>query len=280
MSKKSIIWRKCIFSGLTLVLFALLCVPVSADGGSETVVGTIPYLLTATSDKNALYEECSLGIACADSIRIALNTDFAIVNGGDLTGNLPPGELSRDDFNSAIRPDMILAVAEISVSELRNILESALSHVVLTDDRAYDVQHSKNGAFPHISGFELAYDPAAPIGQRVVWIKYQGDKLDLADTERRFTLAATEYMLSGGYGLPAAPEAKAAEMTLRTAMEQYIRSGMGDYSTPARRITVIGLKITSYQKTTILLIIAIGCIFIALLYPFRFSFRRLLKKDK
>ncbi|NLT40875.1 MAG: hypothetical protein GXX89_10525 [Clostridiales bacterium] len=267
MSKRSINWRKTVLAALALAICFSAALTHAAAERENGPVGTIPWLLTATSEQNALYEECNLGDACADSLRLALNTDLAIVNGGDLTGNLPPGELSREDFESAIRPDLPLAVAEVSVARLRQILESALSHVRLTPDRQYDAENSGHGAFPHISGFTLAYDPGEPAGRRVVWIKYGDERLDLTDTELSFTLAATEYMLGGGYELPAVPGAKTTEYTLRLAMERYIRAGMDDYSRPARRITAIGMKITAYQKNTGLIFVAVACIMIALLYP-------------
>ncbi len=262
-----------------LALFIAAAGTSAAAEGESDVVGTVPYLLSATSDRISLYEECTLGDACADGVRLAMQTDLAIVNGGDLTGNLPPGDLTREFFDEAIRPDMPLAKATVSVSQLKDILEAAVSHVKVTPDRVYDTAASAHGAFPQISGFKMAYDPAEQPGQRVIWIKIGDVAQDLEDTTPRITLAATEHMLSGGYDLPAVSEAAATDLTLKSSMEQYIVSGLDDYTRFPKRITVVGLKMTSFDKTTILLYVAIGCIIVALLYPFWRAYRRFTHKN-
>ena len=256
--------------------------PAAADISSDDVVGTVPWLLSATSDRIALYEECNLGSACADSVRYAFNTDLAIVNGGDLTGNLPPGELTYEFFYEAIPDGLTLATTTVSITQLKEILESALSHVVMAADRSYDVELSKHGAFPQISGFTLAYDPSQPAGDRLVWLKVNGNAVDFNDLERSFTLAATENMLSGGYEMPVVPEAESSDLTLRDTMEQYIRSGLDDYSRQPlqpKRITVVGLKMNSEQMISIMLFLAVVCIIIGLLYPFWRKRRRFLNRD-
>lgn len=206
-----------------IVFFSLGCIADAAGA----VIGTVPYLLIATGDKNALYQQCSLGDAAADAVRQYLNADIAVVNGGDLIGNLPPGDITQADLDESIRAERRLAVAEVSGEELFQILESALSHVVVNDRREYNAEASENGAFPHVSGIRVSYNPAGQPGGRISRLVYNDKPVQPDD---RFTLAATIYMFSGGYDLPAVTEYQESEKTLRSVMADYVHDGMEDYS--------------------------------------------------
>jgi 5'-nucleotidase len=155
-------------AALAATLF-LLAMPaaLAASGNGTELAGTVPRLLTATSDKNARCVECTMGDAVADAVRKYLGADIAIVNGGDLKANLPGGEITWDELRSAFAEDRPLATAIVTVRQLREILEAGVSHIRMNASERIDEPSSVYDGFPQISGFTLYYDASAPVGQRV-----------------------------------------------------------------------------------------------------------------
>lgn len=225
------------------VIAALLTAAVPADSHSGSdVAGTVPRILTAVSERDARYLECTFGDAAADAVRFALGTDLAVVCGGDLVHNLLPGEITYDELKAAFREDRPLAVIHVTPKELRVILEAGLSHVTLDETETIDSAASVYDGFPQISGFALSYDTAAPPGERLREVRVNGEQISLDDDTTVYTLTATEFMLSGGYGLPPADGAVASELTLSEAMAMYLNNEMPDYSQTGRRILPMGAR--------------------------------------
>lgn len=251
---------KTVFAAVLVVFSCLVPSVLAAEN-----IGTVPYLLMATSDQNSLYQQCTLGNAAADALKKYLNTDIAIVNGGDLIGNLPPGEVTADDLNACIRTDRPLAVCEISGAQLFEILETAISHVVLNENREYDISASKHDAFPQISGFRLSYNPGGNPGERISRLTYNDKPVQAED---RFTLAATVHMLTGGYGLPSVEKYTETSETLDSVMRRYIRDGMEDYSMPQKRINAMEVHSQQFLSRYSIFTIVIVCVILfALLTP-------------
>ena len=258
MLKRSIISLE-----LILLLF-LAALPASAAASGERPVGTVPWLLIGSVDRNPLYEECTLGDAAADAVRRAAGADIAVVGGGWLTGNLPPGEVTETDVADCLAPDSRLASVPVSPAELSALLEVALSRVVTRGAREYDAERSPFEAFPQISGFRVAYDPNAEPGSRISRITINDEPLDRTDTEKTILLAAPEEYLQGYMGLPVLEGVRPLEQTLRGAMEAYIRDGLDDYSIPEKRVYAQEMRsalfLDSHAILTIVVICAVICV--------------------
>lgn len=266
------------FKRLTAALLAALVFLCAASPiyAAEETLGTVPWLLTATSEEDARYRQCSLGDAVSDAVRLYLNADIAIVNGGDLIGNLQPGEAVPSDVQACLRADKILATAWVNGAQLREILEASLSHVTLTDRREYDAEASAHDAFPQISGFRLSYDPGAALGERISRLTYQDVPVQPEDS---FLLAATEEMLAGGYGLPAVAEYTQTHYTLGSVLEQYIRDGMEDYAIPKTRVYAMEVRTRrAFDRSTILMVVALAAVLAVLFLPLGKKFVNLNKK--
>lgn len=175
-------------------------------------------------------------------MRIYLNTEAAIVCGGDLVRNMPPGEITRDGLRAVFAEDRILAVAEVTPKKLRAILEAGVSHITLNESEKIDVPASMYGGFPQISGFVFEFDATAPAGSRVREIRIDGNAISLDDETTGISLAATEFMLKGGYGLPPVDIYKASEQTLVSVVSEYIADGMDDYLSTENRIHTLGAR--------------------------------------
>ena len=217
---------------------------LAAGGNGSEIVGTVPYLLTATGDTNSQNGGCPLGNAVADATRTYLDCDIAIICGGDLVDNLPSGEITWDELRSVFAEDRPLATATITVKQLREILEAGLSHIVLDDKERIDAQASMyEGGYPQISGLTLNYDASAAPGERVRFIAIGDENMKLDDDTTQIKLAATIFMLEGGYGMPAKADTMVPSgKTLVDVMARYISDGMADYRNTGERIHPMGVS--------------------------------------
>lgn len=233
-------------------LFTLACVFVLAFSLSVhafawtdgDVVGSIGSASFSNKDHGSLTDDSGLGAALADSAAFACGTNFALVNGGDLAGNLSPGILTYGEICFALAADRPLVVCEVTVSQLKTMLELCLSHITVAPATlSIDREASSFAGFPQVSGLTVKYDASAPSGQRVVALKTDTGELDLSDNTTRFTLACTDHLLQGGYGeLPFSPAYTAAGLTESEALASYIHAGgMNADHTTSDRITVIGV---------------------------------------
>lgn len=226
----------------TVIAVLLTSAPPALCLSGTDVAGTVPRLLTAVSDKDARSLECTLGDAMADAVRVCHNTDIAIVCGGDLVHNLLPGEITYDMLSAVFKEDRPLAVADVTPKELRIILEAGLSHITLDKTETIDSVASAYDGFPQISGFTLLYDTSAPPGERVNEVRIAGKTLALDDDQTILRLAATGYMLGGGYGLPVVEGAVESGLKLSDAMALYLNQKMPDYVQTGSRIYPMGAQ--------------------------------------
>lgn len=248
---------------LAAVLLILATPAAQAAGGNgQEVAGTVPRALTSEGDKDARCVECTLGDAVADAARKYLGTDLAIICGGDIKANLL-GDLTWDDLSIVFPEDRMLATTAVTVRQLREILEVGVSHIRLNPSERIDMESSVYDGFPQISGFTLTYDASAPVGQRIHEIYVNDEKLALDDDTRTFTLAATAFMLEGGYELPAVDRAAHSDMTLTDVFVRYMNDGMADYRNTGERIRVIGVAGGGFTGLVIAAII-IACVFFSM----------------
>ena len=225
---------------LTCVLLVLIG-PRIAGAALATPIGVLSEMLSAMNTPSARCGETTLGNVAADAVRMVAGADIAILNGGDFRGNLRGGEVSYEDILAVFSDNKPLAAVVISPAELKSILEQSVSHMTTDIHDRIDLSASAYDGFPQISGFSFRYDISAVAGQRVLNIVLNdGTEPDLTVTSVSITLAATEFMLSGGYGMPVFNNARALDTTLAESLAAYIYSS-GTVDEPAlNRISYIG----------------------------------------
>jgi len=132
--------------------------------------------------------ETNAGNLITDIMRARLHADVAVMNGGGIRGNqlVPPGPLSKKDVNALVPFLNVLVMLEVPGKVLVDVLERSVS--------AYPREF---GGFLQVSGLTFVFDPARPVGQRVVRVLVNGQPLD---PERRYTLATNSYTAGGGDG--------------------------------------------------------------------------------
>ncbi|MFE1598633.1 bifunctional metallophosphatase/5'-nucleotidase [Methylobacterium sp. ID0610] len=133
--------------------------------------------------------ETAFGDLVADALRDAAGAEVAIANGGGIRGNrlYPAGSvLTRRDVLTELPFGNTLVLVEITGAQLRAALENGFLEVGRTA-----------GRFPQVSGLSVAVTAADPAGRRVGEVRVGGEPLD---PERRYRVAANNFMLGGGNG--------------------------------------------------------------------------------
>lgn len=220
--------------------------------------------------KEAVYQQTDIGCAAADAVRAASGANLAIVNGGDIANYLPGGNVSTEDVENVFSVDREIAVAEISPARLKEILEISVEHAVIGENFYIDNTASAFEGFAQISGFTFTFDVSAPAGERVTKAALaDGTALNLTDEETSLTLAASTYMLSGGYDYPQL-EHSLTGLMFSEALEASVAAGTA-LAPEGERISVIGSNdnsiVSNFSPLTI--VVAVSVIAIAVIFGTR-----------
>ena len=144
-------------------------------------------------------QEMPLGNLVADAYREAADAEIAVANGGDIRADFPSGTVTKGDIISVLPFGNTLMVKAVTPALLREALENGVSGIVLDANGEIDYEQSPQGRFLQVSGFSFSYDPAAPVGQRVVSITLDdGTQLALGDDQTTLSLAGSNYVMTGG----------------------------------------------------------------------------------
>lgn len=251
---------------ITLTVILTLGFLTSALGYAEDdVICSVDSLIRGNASQGATLGETALGDITADALLAAGCADVAIVNGGELKSNIVAGACKWSDVLSVFRENKSIAVAEITSAQLWDMLEYGVGFTTLGADEKIDTEVSAFEGFPQVAGITFEYDSSAPVGERIRYILVGDTEAVKGDSQTTFTLCATEFMLSGGYGYDA-HEYVSLNMGLANALAEYLK--LGEYTatiTEADRIITIGNKDEPLIPRGVVLIIGlIGCIFCVL----------------
>ncbi|BEU88212.1 5'-nucleotidase C-terminal domain-containing protein [Selenomonas sp. TAMA-11512] len=147
--------------------------------------------------------ECSLADFMADAFRAVLNTDAAVINGGAVRKNLPPGNISYNSLIEAFPFENMCVVIETSGQSILDALELGASKYP-----------EENGGLLQVSGIRYTIDATIPSSvvtdekgrfvsvsgaYRVKDVTIDGKPLDVKKT---YTLGGSTYILKeGGNGM-------------------------------------------------------------------------------
>ena len=148
--------------------------------------------------------ECMMGGLATDAIRSHANTDIALLNGGALRGaGWPPGSVKRSDIYSAFPFTDTICTMNVSGTTLMHILDHSLS--VLLANGSYDVS-SGVGSYAQVSGMRYSFNPANPVGQRVVSVEIFDEargRYEAVHRRRLYSFATIQYLVYNGDGFAA-----------------------------------------------------------------------------
>ena len=134
--------------------------------------------------------ESNIANFAADAVRTALDADIALLNAGGFRSDqvVGPGPLTRRDILALLPFQNPLLVLGLNGAQLREVLEHGLDRRVV---------NGQSGAFPHVSGLRMVYDPALPKGQRIVELTAGGQPVT---AQSQYRLATSNYLAGGGDG--------------------------------------------------------------------------------
>ena len=139
------------------------------------------------ADREQLFHaETPIGNLCADAFRQKAKADIAVINGANIRGDLPKGNVTREDMLAVFPFGNTLQKAEIKGKTVREMLE----HSVAVYPKGF-------GGFLSVSGITFEFDPTAPVGGRVGKIMIKGKAID---ENKTYKMAVNDFMLAGGDG--------------------------------------------------------------------------------
>ncbi len=247
---------------LSILLVALFIQPAFA---MEKPLTQSESELTCEGDLPATCAESNLMNFATDAVLEASGSQLALLPAQSVTGMLEQGAVFQSDLERIIPTDQPLVTASLSPAALRELLEIGVSHLTRDASEGIDVAASAWEGFPHLAGgdgFSWEYDVSAPAGERVQYIKWNGENLDLSDTETTLTVTSVSAMFDGSFGY-AVTESTPTNLTLRQVLHDYC-TARDSVSKPTTRSNAIGTSnytiISKFPKPLILAI----CIFISL----------------
>jgi C-terminal peptidase prc len=144
--------------------------------------------------------EAVAGNLVTDAMRAASGADIALENGGgvrDTLGILPAGDLTRSQIISVLPFGNVLQMAEVSGETVKAVLENGVA-----------LYPEASGGFPQVSGVDFAFDPSAPVGERVLYVNVGGEPLVLEKLYKFATNDFTGTLGGDGYDMLRKPFAE------------------------------------------------------------------------
>ena len=131
-------------------------------------------------------QETNLGNLLADLLRDKLQTDVALINGGQIRGSLDAGPVTLGEVLSILPFDSSLVTLQLPGQVLLQVLEHGVSQ-----------WPNHSGRFLQVSGLRVRYDMAQLVGQRVREVLIDGKPLQ---PETVYSVATDVFVADGGDG--------------------------------------------------------------------------------
>jgi 2',3'-cyclic-nucleotide 2'-phosphodiesterase (5'-nucleotidase family) len=155
--------------------------------------------------------ETNLGNLITDSMVEFTGADVALTNGGGIRASIPAGDITVGDVITVLPFGNYVVTIDVTGAEIVEALEHGLS--------AYP---ETLGAFPHIAGMNVVFDPSQEAGSRVVEVTVGEEELDM---EATYSLATNDFLAAGGddYTMFGGKELTALYPGLDEILVEYIR---------------------------------------------------------
>ena len=129
--------------------------------------------------------ETNLGKLLTTSMLAKTGADVAITNGGGIRASITEGDITKGDVISVLPFGNYVVVLDVTGQDIIDAVENGI--------QSYP---NARGAFPHIAGMIVKFNPSQPAFERVEDITLSnGEKLDPTKT---YTLATNDFMAVGG----------------------------------------------------------------------------------
>jgi len=141
-------------------------------------------------------EECAAGDLLAEAMLAGgrrYGAVAALVNGGNVRAGIAPGSVSLGDVLTAFPFPNTLTAFTLSGADLLATLEHGVSALGM---------HEGSGRFLQVAGLRYVYDPAQPVGHRIVSVQIADAAGHLVplDPKAEYRLVSNHFMARGGDG--------------------------------------------------------------------------------
>jgi 2',3'-cyclic-nucleotide 2'-phosphodiesterase (5'-nucleotidase family) len=166
------------------------------------VSGTFPRGGTPAVERSG---ETPMGNYIADLLRAKYKTDFALQNGGGIRDTFPAKTYIPAD-TTLVRTGT--GALDVTLGDAFTVFPfgNQVATTVVTGENLWKAlengvggNYPGDGRFPQISGFKFTFDPAKPIGSRIVEVS-KTDGTPIAKDSKVYTLTTLDYVIYGGDG--------------------------------------------------------------------------------
>ena len=133
-------------------------------------------------------KETNLGNLITDAMLNETNADLAITNGGGIRASISKGDITKGDVVSVLPFGNYIVTKKLTGAQIKEVLEFGV--------RSYG---ESLGGFPHVAGIKFVVDPSRAVGDRIISLTINGQKLDMNKT---YTVATNDFTAVGGDDYP------------------------------------------------------------------------------
>jgi len=129
--------------------------------------------------------ETNLGNLLTTAMLDKTGADLALTNGGGIRASIKKGDIKKGDVISVLPFGNYVVVIQVTGQDIIDAIENGI--------QSYP---NARGAFPHVGGMNVKFDPSKEAFARVVEVTLEnGENLDPA---KSYTLATNDFMAVGG----------------------------------------------------------------------------------
>ncbi|HAS72636.1 MAG TPA: multifunctional 2',3'-cyclic-nucleotide 2'-phosphodiesterase/5'-nucleotidase/3'-nucleotidase [Clostridiales bacterium UBA8960] len=150
---------------------------------TDVKVGTTSVLLEGTREV-VRAGESNLGNLITNAMLYETGAQIAITNGGGIRASIDIGDITIGDVITVLPFGNYIVTLDVKGSDLILALENGLT----------DYPAAK-GAFPHVAGITVTFDPEKPAMERVTSVMFNGKPLD---PNAYYSVATNDFMAAGG----------------------------------------------------------------------------------
>jgi 2',3'-cyclic-nucleotide 2'-phosphodiesterase (5'-nucleotidase family) len=130
--------------------------------------------------------ETNLGNLITDAMIAETGAHIAFTNGGGIRASIEEGDITVGEVVTVLPFGNYVVTKQLTGAQIIEALEVGISD--------YPAQ---KGAFPHIAGMNLVFDPSKEAGNRIVSVTIGGEALEL---DNHYIVATNDFIAAGGDG--------------------------------------------------------------------------------
>lgn len=133
---------------------------------------------------NVRTSETNLGNLVADAMVSKTGADCALTNGGGIRSSIDIGDITVEDIITVFPFGNYVVTKKVTGEQILSALENGLSDYP-----------DESGAFPHVSGMTVLFNPSKEVGNRVLKVIIGGNEIN---PNKEYSLATNDFIAAGG----------------------------------------------------------------------------------